>query len=63
MPYEVETGLNLGCEIIPQLQWEVDIGGGKGCYKRILKCLDGPFRRIDSVVVWLNKLQFALVFG
>ena len=62
MPHEVETGLNLGCELIPKLKWEIDIGGDKYCYKRILKCLDGPFRRGDSVVVWLNELQNALVF-
>ncbi len=59
--HKIETGLHLGCELVPQLQWEVDIGGGERCDKCIFKRLDGAFCRVDSVIVWLHELQLAIV--
>ena len=33
------------------------------CNERILKSLDRPFCCIDTVVVWLHKLEMAPFFG
>jgi hypothetical protein len=45
------------------LQWEIGICRCERCNEGIFERLDGPFSGVDSMVVWLDKLEFAFFFG
>jgi hypothetical protein len=52
--HQVESILDLGCELVPKLQGEFAVSCCKGTDKMILERLDCMFCRIHSMIVWLN---------
>jgi hypothetical protein len=44
------------------LDGKVAICGSKGGNECIFECLDGPFSRVDTMIMGLNELEFAFVF-
>jgi hypothetical protein len=53
----------LWCQFVPQLKWELTVRGGQGSKKSILERLDCLLCRVDAVVMWLYKLQSAILLG
>ena len=60
--YNVERDERLFGELVPQLQWEVDVGRAEAAYHVIFVCLNCPFRRIYAMVCRLNELPCAVLF-
>ena len=58
---EIEGDAGLDGKLIPQLEQEIRVGCAQATDEVVLECLDCAFRCIDSVVVWLHKLPFAIV--
>ena len=54
---EVACNFGLVCEVIPQLERETDICGAESTDKVVFESLDGAFRCIDTMIVWLDKLN------
>ena len=63
MSEHIEGSFNLGCQAIPQLQWEVTVHCRKGGKECSLKSLDYSLRCIDPVIVRFDDLQLAIIFG
>ncbi len=57
----MECDLDLGCKSIPQLERKIAVHCGQRCNERIFECLNCAFPCVDTVVVQLNELQFAIV--
>ncbi len=58
-PHHVKAINDLGCQPVPQLEWEITIGCCKGLNKRIFKCLYCAFSCIHVVIMGLNELKRA----
>ena len=52
--HQVESILDLGCELVPKLQGEFAVSCCKGTDNMILECLDCTFCRVHTMIVWLN---------
>jgi hypothetical protein len=52
--HQVESILDLGCELVPKLQGGFAVSCCKGTDKMILERLDHAFCRVHSMIVWLN---------
>ena len=59
--HQVETRLDLRCEFVPQLDGKVHVCCGQGRNECILKCLDGPFGHVHTMIVWFEELQVAII--
>ena len=54
---EVACDFRLQCQVVPKLEWEVDVSGAQATDEVIFESLDGSFSGVDSVVVGLDKLN------
>jgi hypothetical protein len=54
-------GLNLWCQSILQLEWEVAVCCSQSCNESILASLDCTLGRVDAMVVGLHQLQLAII--
>ena len=54
---EVACHLGLLCKMVPKLEWEIDVGGAESTDEVVFESLDGAFRCIDTMIVWLDKLN------
>jgi hypothetical protein len=52
--HQVESILDLGCELVPKLKGEFAVSCCKGTDKMILEHLDWAFCRVHAMIVWLN---------
>ncbi len=59
----VKFVLYLRSELIPQLQWEVAVGGSKGTNEVCLEHLDGALSCVHPVIVGFNEKVIALLCG
>jgi hypothetical protein len=55
--------LDLRCQFVPQLEWEVAISCCQGRHKCIFECLDCPLCSVDTVIVWFHQLHSAFLVG
>jgi hypothetical protein len=60
---QIQSVLDLRRHPVPQLDWEVSIGGSERGYECIFPCLVCLFGCVHSVIMRLHQLQFTLLFG
>ena len=51
------------CQMVPQLEGEVDVGGAESTDEVVFEGLDGAFCGVDAMVVGFNKLNCTVSGG
>jgi hypothetical protein len=62
-PQHVEGVLDLWGKPVPQLEGEITIGCCQGSNERRLEGLNCPFGGVNTMVMWFDNLQLAVILG
>ena len=60
---EVACYLGLLCEMVPQLEWEIYVGGAESTDEVVFESLDGSFRGVDAMIVGFDELDCTVAGG
>ncbi len=60
---EVACYFCLVCQMVPQLEWEVDVGGTESTDEVVFEGLDGAFRGVDAMIVGFDELNCTVSGG
>ena len=60
---EVACYLGLLCEMVPKLEWKIDVGGAESADEVVLECLDGSLCSVHAMIVGFDELDCTVAGG